>query len=81
MKLQDILFHNVCQIPKYNPEDSIEKIRDDVETIERFSYSGFLYQKSLEDKFSSVCKNIGQYDHLRLLAGRLFKKVDTAFKL
>lgn len=80
MKLEDILFNNVCQIPKYQPEASAQQIKEDAETIERFSYSGFLYQKTLEDKFASVCGNVGQYDQLRLLSGRLFKKVDAAFK-
>lgn len=81
MKLEDILFHNVCQIPKYTPQASIQTIREDAETIERFSYSSFLYQKTLEDKFASVCKNFGQYDQLRLLSGRFFKKVDETLKL
>jgi hypothetical protein len=81
MKLEDILFNNVCQVPKYTPEVSIQQIREDAENIERFSYSGFLYQKTLEDKFASVCKNFGQYDQLRLLSGRFFKKVDEAFNL
>lgn len=81
MRLEEILFHNVCQIPKYEPEDSVGKIRSDAETIERFSYSGFLYQKNFESKFTSVCKNMSQYDHLRLLAGKFFKKVDSVHKL
>lgn len=81
MRLEEILFHNVCQIPKYQPEDTVDKIRSDAETIERFSYSSFLYQKNFESKFASVCKNMTQYDQLRLLAGNFFKKVDGVHKL
>jgi hypothetical protein len=76
MKLEEILFNTVCQIPAYTPETTIRTIREEAETIEGFTIHGLYYRKKLEQKLQSVCKSFEQYDRLKLLANRYFKTLD-----
>ena len=59
MKLEEILFNTVCQIPKYPPTASAKEIKEDAETIEGFTYSGFMYDKTICHKISSLSRNKG----------------------
>ena len=80
MKLEEILFNNICQIPKFKPEDSVEQIRNQTQTIERFTVSGFIYRKRFEEKLASVCRSMHQYDQLKFIAGKIFLSIDSKLK-
>ena len=77
MKLEEILFNNVCQIPFYKPDATIRQIKNDVQAIERFTISGFLYRSRFEEKLAAVCKNMHQYDRLKLISSNIFASIDS----
>lgn len=77
MKLEELLFNNVCQIPKYSPSASSETMKADAELIESQPISAFLLHARLESVFARACKNHSQYDAIKLLSATVFKKFDA----
>lgn len=75
--MEELLFNNVCQIPKYSADANSESMKADAEMIESKPISAFLLHARLESVFARACKNQSQYDAIKLLSGSVFKKFDA----